>query len=45
VAVVYVGGQFVKQVPLVWNALGSTVPEVVMRIADGKLRLQSRFLG
>ena len=45
VAAVDVGGQLVEQIPLVGNALGAKVPEVVMGIADGQLRLQGRFLG
>ena len=35
VAAVYIGGQLVEQIPLVGNALGAKVPEVMMRIADG----------
>jgi hypothetical protein len=31
----YIGGQLMQQIPLVGNALGAKVPEVVMRIADG----------
>jgi hypothetical protein len=34
-----------EKIALVGNALGSEVPEVVMGIADGQLRLQGRFLG
>jgi hypothetical protein len=30
---------------LVGDALGPKVPEVVMGVADGQLRLQGRFLG
>jgi hypothetical protein len=40
-----VGGQFVEQIPLVGDALGAAIPEVVMGIADGQLRLQGRLLG
>jgi hypothetical protein len=39
-----VSGQFVEQIPLVGNARDAKVPEVVMGIADGELRLQGRFL-
>jgi hypothetical protein len=35
VAAVHIGGQFVQQIPLVRNTLGTKVPEVVMGIADG----------
>jgi hypothetical protein len=42
---VYVGGQLVEQIPLVGNTLGAKIPEVVMRIADGELRLEGRFRG
>jgi hypothetical protein len=45
VAAVYVSGQFMKKIPLVGDALGSKVPEVVVRIADRDFRLQGRFLG
>ena len=44
-ATVDVGGQFVEKVLLVGNPLQPLVPEVVVRIADGKFRLQSGFLG
>jgi hypothetical protein len=42
---VYVGVQLMKKVPLVGDALWPEVPEVVVRIADGKFRLQGGFLG
>ena len=45
VATVNVGDQFVKQIPLVGDALGSKVPEVMMRVADWNLRLQCWFPG
>src|SRR5262249_14159357 len=45
VAAVHVGDQLVQQIPLVGDALRSQVPEVMMGIADGNLRLQGRFLG
>jgi hypothetical protein len=45
VAAVYVSGQFMKKIPLVWDALGAEVPEVMVRIADGDFRLQCRFRG
>ena len=44
-AAVYIGGQFVQQIALVGDALRPQVPEMVMRVADGELRLQSRLLG
>ena len=37
--------KLVEEVPLVGNPLRTQVPEVVVRIADGKFRLQSGFLG
>jgi hypothetical protein len=40
-----VGDQLVQEIPLVGEALRAQVPEVMMRIADGQLGLQSRFLG
>jgi hypothetical protein len=45
VTAVDVSHQFVEQIPLVGDALGPEVPEAVMRVADGQLRLQGRFLG
>jgi hypothetical protein len=45
VTAVDVGGQLVKQIPLVGNALWPHIPEVVMGIADGEFRFQGRFLG
>src|SRR5262249_45070493 len=45
VSAVNIGGQLVEQIPLVGNTLGAHVPEVVMGIADGQLRLQGRFRG
>jgi hypothetical protein len=44
VAAVNVVGKLVKEVTLVWNALSAKVPEMVVRIADRYVRLQSRFL-
>jgi hypothetical protein len=44
-AAVHVGGQLMKKIALVRNALGSKIPEVVMRIADRYLGLQRRLLG
>ena len=38
-------GQLVKKIPMIGNPRGPEVPEVVIRIADGYLRLQLRFLG
>jgi hypothetical protein len=32
-----------EEIPLIWGAAGAAVPEMVMRIADGKLRLQGGF--
>jgi hypothetical protein len=40
-----VSEQLVEKIPLVGNAPGSKVPEVVMGIADWKLRFQGGFLG
>ena len=45
VAAVDVRGQLVEQIALVGNTLGAKVPEVVMRVADGQLRLQGGFRG
>ena len=45
VTAVDVGGQLVEQIPLVGDARGAKVPEMVMGIADGHLRLQRRFRG
>ena len=45
VTTVHVGSQFMQQVALVGNALAAKVPEVVMGVADGQLRLQGRFRG
>src|SRR5215472_9986251 len=45
VAAVHVGSQLIQQITLVGNALGAKIPEVMMRITDRDLRLQSRFLG
>jgi hypothetical protein len=45
VTAIDVGGQLVKQVALVGDALGAKVPEVMMRIADWDLRLQRGLLG
>ena len=45
VTAVNVGDQFVEQIPLVGDALGSKVPEVMMGVADRNLRLQCWFLG
>jgi len=42
---VNISEQLMKQIPLVGDALGSQVPEVVMGVTDRKLRLQGRFLG
>jgi hypothetical protein len=36
---VNIGGQLVEQIPLIGDALAAKVPEVVMGIADGDLRL------
>jgi hypothetical protein len=44
VAAVNVGNQFVKQIPLVGDAGGTKIPEVMMGIADSDLRLQDGFL-
>jgi hypothetical protein len=43
VSAVNIGGQLVEQISLKGNALSAKVPEVVMGIADGELRLQGRF--
>ena len=40
-----VGGQLVEQISLVGDARSAKVPEMVMGIADGQLRLQRRLLG
>jgi hypothetical protein len=45
VAAAHVIGQLVEQIPLVGNARRAKIPKVVMRIADGQLRLQGWFLG
>src|SRR5712691_8406067 len=45
VAAVNIGGQLVEEIPLVGDTIRATIPEVVMGIADGQLRLQGRFLG
>jgi hypothetical protein len=45
VAAVHIGGQLVQQIPLIGDALRAKVPEVMVGIADGHLRLQGRFLG
>jgi hypothetical protein len=45
VAAVDVIGQFVKQVSLVRNTRGTKVPEMVVGIADGQLRLQRWLRG
>ena len=42
---VNIGGQFVQQIPLVGHSLGPQVPEMMMRIADGKLRFEGSFRG
>ena len=34
-----------REIPLVGHTAGAVVPEVVMRVADGELRLQGGFLG
>jgi hypothetical protein len=39
VAAVDVGGQLMEEIPLVRDTLGAKVPEVVVGIADGQLRL------
>jgi hypothetical protein len=44
VTAVNISRQFMKKIPLVGDALGPKVPEVVVGVADGKLRLQGRFL-
>jgi hypothetical protein len=36
---VHVGNELVQQIPLVGETLRAQVPEVVMGIADGQLRL------
>jgi hypothetical protein len=45
VAAIDVGVQLMNEISLIWNALGSKIPEMMMRIADGELRLQGGFLG
>jgi hypothetical protein len=45
VAAVDVRRQFMEQIPLVGNAFGTEVSEVVMRVADGKFGFQGRSLG
>jgi hypothetical protein len=45
VTAVNISGQLVEKIPLVGNARSPKVPEVVMGIADGNIRLQGRFRG
>jgi hypothetical protein len=45
VTTAHIIGQLVQQVPLVGNARRAKIPKMVMRITDGQLRLQRRFLG
>jgi len=45
VAAVDVRGQLVEEIALVGYARGAEVPEVVMGIADGHLRLDGRLRG
>ena len=44
-AAVDVGVQLMEEIPLVGGAAGTEVPEMMMGVADGELRLQSGFLG
>ena len=43
-AAVHVGDQLVEEVALIRKTIRATIPEVVMGITDGQLRLQRRFL-
>jgi hypothetical protein len=45
VAAVDVVVQLMEEIPLVGHTAGAVVPEVVMRVADGELRLEGGFLG
>ena len=36
--------QLVEEIALVGGTIGATIPEVMMGITDGNLRLQGRFL-
>jgi len=45
VATIHVGGRFVKKIALIGYALGSEVPEMMMRVADWNFGFQRGFLG
>ena len=45
VTALHVRRQFVQQIALIGNARRATIPEVMMRIADGQLRFQGRLRG
>ena len=40
-----IGDELVQQIALIGDALGTKIPEVMVRVADRQLRLQGRFLG
>jgi hypothetical protein len=44
VAAADISNELVQQIPLIGNASGAEIPEVVMRIANRKIRLQDRLL-
>jgi hypothetical protein len=43
-AAVNIGDKFVKKISMIGNTVSAKVPVVVVGIADGELRFQSRFL-
>jgi len=43
VAAVDVGVQLMEEIPLVGDASGAVVPEMVVRVADGEFRFQGGF--